>query len=392
MDVAPLLTERFGRSGRRPGGLARRPFSARLCRVAPALFLSISCVSTALAGDVPTYQERLEYDPATGEWKEVAAPIPGTEAGDLALGRQFLAHGDYKEARKLFKEWFKTYPDSTLRPEALFYSAETEILAADAATRSGDLIQAYDWLEDLLDGWPGGELADRALRKELIIAELLLNKGRKQKIWKGVLWLSGEEEAVMMLDRIIDERAPGTPIAEQALRLKADYYYQHGDFEDAENAYARLMREYPRGKYSKLSLLRAGEAALARFPGVEFDEADLLEAEVYLQDFQQKYPGEAGEYGIPQILAGIDERQAEKEYRVGRYYERIKQIDAAAYYYRYIVDHFAGTTWAAEAQNRLIALGAVPPDEPTPMMEEPAPLDESNQNEAPPAVGMAEPR
>jgi len=61
--------------------------------------------------------------------------------------------------------------------------------------------------------------ADRAIRKEMIIAEMLLFKGRKQKIWKGMLWLSGKEEALQMLDRIIDEWARDTPVAEQAHRL-----------------------------------------------------------------------------------------------------------------------------------------------------------------------------
>jgi hypothetical protein len=148
-------------------------------------------------------------------------------------------------------------------------------------------------LEEVLDGWPGTDIADRALRKELIIAEMVLFKGRKQKVWK-VLWLSAEEETLTILDRIIDERARETPIAEQALRLKADYHYINGNFEEAETAYARLMREFPRGRYQKFAMLRAGESALARFPGVEFDDADLLEAEVYLKDFAQKYPKDAG--------------------------------------------------------------------------------------------------
>jgi outer membrane protein assembly factor BamD (BamD/ComL family) len=308
-----------------------------------------------------TYQERLEYDAATGQWVELAPPIPGTEEGDLALARAYLAHGQYEEAREAFEAWFETYPESAHRPEALFYAAETEISAEDLQPRSGDVMQAYDWLEELLDGWPGGDLSERAMRKELIIAELLLFKDRKQKVWKGMLWLSAQEEAVMMLDRLIDERAPDTQIAEQALRIKADYHYQDGDYEEAEISYARLMREHARGRYAKLALLRAGESALARFPGVEFDEADLLEAEVYLKDFKQKYPDDAGQYKVPQILTSIDDRRAEKDYRVGRYYERVGRLDAAAYYYRLVVSEWEATTWAQDARNRLIAIGAIDP-------------------------------
>ncbi|MBE7505440.1 MAG: outer membrane protein assembly factor BamD [Planctomycetia bacterium] len=329
----------------------------------PACLLLFAVVTFATAADPPeTFQERLEYDAESGEWIETAAPIPGTEEGDLALARSLVAREEFKAARKAMAAWFKTWPESAHWPEALFYAAENEVSAEDAKPKSGDLIKAYGWLEELLDGWPGTELSDRAIRKELIIAEMLLFKERKQKVWKGVLWLSGEEEALTMLDRIIDDRARDTPVAEQALRLKADYHYVNGDFEEAEEAYARLMRDFARGRYSKFALLRAGESALARFPGVDFDDADLLEAEVYLKDYRQKYPEEAGEYMVPQLLSRIEESRAEKDFRVAQYYRRVGQIDAAVYYYRMIERDWSATTWGGLAHQQLIELGAIEPE------------------------------
>ena len=74
--------------------------------------------------EAEVYHERLEYDAATGKWIEIAPPIPGTDGGDLAIARFMLARGEYKKARKAFKLWFKMYPDSALRPQGLFYSAQ----------------------------------------------------------------------------------------------------------------------------------------------------------------------------------------------------------------------------------------------------------------------------
>lgn len=334
-----------------------------------------------------TYHERLEFDPATGEWVEIAPPIPGTEEGDLALARSLVAQGEYKKARKAFKEWMKTYPESAHWPEALFYAAETEICAEEQKPKRGDVIKAYRWLEEILQGWPGTDLAARTIRKEMIIAELLLFKDRKQKVWRGVLWLSGKEEALQILDRIIDDYARDTAVAEQALRLKADYHYLNGEFEEAERAYARLTRDFPRGRYQKIAMLRSGQSALARFPGVDFDEADLLEAEVYLNDFQQRYPQDAADNDVPQIMSSLHERRAEKDYRTGRYYERTKALEAAVFYYRQVDERWPATIWAAEARNRLAALGAVPlevtPEEagtPQPVAEEHATMVEQPED------------
>ncbi|MBN2561415.1 MAG: outer membrane protein assembly factor BamD [Phycisphaerae bacterium] len=326
------------------------------------LIVMLGLGSVCLAGeDEETYHERLEFDAATGQWVPIAPPIPGTDAGELAMARSLLARGEYKKARKAFKDWFKAYPESPNWPEALFYAAETEVMAEDSKPKKGDLIKAYEWLEELLEDWPGTELADRAIRKEMIIAEMLLFKDRKQRVWRGLLWLSGKEEALQMLDRIIDDWARDTPVAEQALRLKGDYHYINGEFDEAELAYARLARDFPRGRYHKIAMLRSGESAFARFPGVEFDDADLLEAEVYFTDFQGRYPRDAAESGVPQRLNRIRESRAHKEYTIGRYYERTREVDAATYYYRLVEQNWPATTWAAEARNRLVALGVMEP-------------------------------
>lgn len=327
-----------------------------------AFFAVLLLATVAVAQEAETYNERLEYDAETGQWIELPPPIPGTEGGDLAIARSLLARNEYKQARKAFKVWFKTHPESALWPEALFYAADTEILAEDADPKRGDLLWAHARLEELMDGWPGGDLADRALRKELIISEMLLFKGRKQRIWGGLLWLSGTEEALEILASLADVRAPDTPVAEQALRIKADYHYANGEFTEAEKTYARLVREYPRSRHHKVAMLRCGQSALARFPGVEFDEADLLESEVYLRDFYGRYPVEAAEHDVPQMLSRITESLAHKEFTVAQFYERTKHSGAAIYYYRWIAEKYPTTTWGAQAHNRLIELGGLEPD------------------------------
>lgn len=332
-------------------------------RIVASLFLAPIIAASSFApcwaaDKEEKYAERQIFDPATGEWKAVAPPIAGTEDGDLELARSLLARADYDGARKAFKEWFKTHADSPRRPEALFYAADTEVSSEEAKANSGDLMQAYRWYEELLEGWAGTELADRAIRRELIIAEMFLFKGKKQRVFKGAFRVSATDEALTMLDRIANEWAPNTQMAEQALRLKADYHYDAGEFEEAEEAYARLNREFGRGKYRRFALLRSGESALARFPGVKFDDADLLEAEVYFTDFQGKYPTYAAEADVASRLERIKDSKAQKDYLVGEYYEKTKKTNAAIYYYRHVVNTWPGTSWAVQAGEKLSKLGA----------------------------------
>ncbi|MCK6485289.1 MAG: outer membrane protein assembly factor BamD [Phycisphaerae bacterium] len=329
-----------------------------------------------------SHAERLEYDPAADEWKAVAAPIAGTEDGDLELARALLAKNEIRQARKALKRWRKKYPDSTRRPEALFYSADVEVTAIQAG-RDADLMRAYKWYEEILDNWAGSEWAERALRRELLVAEMFLFKGVRQWVWGGVLRFGATDEALEMLDRLIDDRAPGTPLAEQAMRLKSDYLYQAGEFAEAEDAYARLARDFPRGRFERHALLRSAQAANANFPGIPFDDSSLLEADERFRRFAAQFPDAAAAEGVDRLLGEIRHKRAEKEFSIGRYYERTKSPRAAIYYYRFVLEHWADTPFGAQARQRLVALGALPAAATIPVEPADAPVNTPAPIESP---------
>ncbi len=119
-----------------------RPFISKRNKgaaMAASLVWAVAFVTglEAIALEKPArgHAERLEFDPRSGAWSELAAPVAGTEQGDLQLARALLARNDFRAARKAFKKWRKAYPDSEQWAEGLFYSADTEVAAvqADAA-------------------------------------------------------------------------------------------------------------------------------------------------------------------------------------------------------------------------------------------------------------------
>jgi outer membrane assembly lipoprotein YfiO len=335
-----------------PGMLRRHGF------LAPLMTLLMIASAAALPGEGGRAKEEMVFDPERGTWIEVPPPQPGTEDGDLSIARQLLAEGKYDKARKSLRLWRKNYPQSERWAEGLFYSADVEVYAANAG-QSANIWRSYKWYEEIVNGWAGTELADQAMRRELIVAEMFLFRKHKRPVLGGMFRVSATEEAIEMLSRIIDQHAPRTRVAEQALRMQADYHFEHGEFEDAERAYARLAREFPRGEYERLALERAADAALASFAGVDFDDAPLLEAEERYVQYQQRFPRIAETQGVPHRLDGIRQRRAEKEFSVARFYERTGQGQAAIFYYRYVADSWPETLWAEQARARLISLGAM---------------------------------
>jgi outer membrane protein assembly factor BamD (BamD/ComL family) len=322
---------------------------ARRCLFIPAVLLAVPWPVSAAPARKDRFVETWTYDPKTGEWIEQPPPQPGTENGDLDLARQALAREEFKDAAKRAAAWIKTYGGSAERyPEALYVSATAQL-------ELGDYRAAHDGYKALLNDFPGSVYAERALSAEFRIAEQYL-AGQRRKAWGGLLRVRDYEEGIKIMDDIIANHT-GTELAELAIKTKADYYFRQGDFELAQDEYARLARDYSRGRYEPYALLRSAQSALASFPGVKFDDAGLIEAEERFRQFEQRYPQIAEAKDVPVVLEQIRTTRAQKEYDTASYYERTHKKSAAAFYYRSTIRNWPGTTWSAQAEARLAKLG-----------------------------------
>ena len=179
--------------------------------------------------------------------------------------------------------------------------------------------------------------------------------GQKRIVWK-ILRMPAYDDGIEALSRVW-ERIPGTRLGEQALRLIADYYFAVGDMDLAQDEYARLVREYPNGRYTSQAMLRSAEAAQSAFPGIKFDERALLEAEERYRQFQAAYPARAREEDVDARLENISRLRAAKDLDIAQWYERTRQPGAAAYYYQLVVRDRPDSLEATTARQRLEALG-----------------------------------
>lgn len=295
-------------------------------------------------------RERHVLDPEADEWRPLEAPAI---AEDAVLGevRRALAGGETRRARRLLDEWIEQNPGHPREIEARLLRGEVEF-------QRRDYWRAYEIYESVADE-AGGELLDRALRREMDVARAFL-AGEKRIVW-GFLRLPAYDDGLEILDRIW-ERAPNTALGEEALRLKADYYYASGEFDLAQEEYAHLAREYPSGRYIRQTLFRAADAANASFPGVEFDDRALLDAEERYRRLQRAFPVYAERQNVGVILDGVRELRATKDLEIARWYEKTGQEGAAEFYYRAVLKDYPGTTAAREAAVHLRSLtGDAPP-------------------------------
>ncbi len=328
-----------------------------------AIWLSAMLVMTAVlpisAREVlPPPRERAEqltYDPVQDRWVRAPDPVPGTEDGDLDIARQWLAREDCAMTRRVVKDWIDTYgPMAARYPEALYLLGTAEMLCGDYRAAR----QAY---EELLDDFPGAAHAEDALEGRFRVAEQYL-AGKRRKALGGLLRIRDREGGLKIMDDII-VNYPDTPLAEKAHLTKADHYFERREFELAEDEYARFANNFPRSRYHAKALLWSAYAALASFPGIEFDDTPLMTAQERFRTFLGTYPDQARQFDVPILLEQIAHTRADKTISIARYYERAGQVPAAVYYYRATIVRWPAAPAASEARARLRELSELVPGE-----------------------------
>jgi outer membrane protein assembly factor BamD (BamD/ComL family) len=322
------------------------------------LLCVVAVCSTVLAAPKPPlYPERQVYNPVTGTWSVAPTPIPGTEQGDLQLAMIDLAESRPKQAKDRLKKWLKKYPASELRGEGM-------VALGDAELAMDNRMQAYKQYEKALDQYPGLEGEERIVRNEFAIGVAFL-AGVKQKVF-GVFRFPAYEEGLDILEKVV-QRTPGAALAEDAIKAKADYYYRNGEFALAETEYARLAQEFPRGRYPRLALLMSAQSALARFPGLSYDDSALWEARERFLSFRDRYPEYAEQENVSAFVRRIDETLAQKHLMIGKWYAKQKHAEPALIYYRAVVSRWPDSAAAVDARKRLSVLEAARPAGPMPM-------------------------
>jgi outer membrane assembly lipoprotein YfiO len=314
-----------------------------------------------LASSAPAAVPSWELNPGGG-WHLTTAPTT-QPIHDETLDRaeQMIQHGQVGPAKKIVMSWIKSHKDSPVRDRAIFLLGECNYLL-------GNRFLSFYNFDELLDNSPDSRYFYPALQRQYDIADAYL-KGYKNR-FLGLPIIDAHIEATEMLFRV-QQRSPGSPLAEKALLRVADYFYGAGDFEVAADAYAAYIRGYPRSPNLPRVRLRQAFSALAQFRGIQYDATPIIDARQQLQDLQATYPQIAEEENIPAIIQRIDRALAKKLLDIGDYYRRTSKPAAAVYYYRYLTGTYPDYGEAQEAQRRLSRMPQSALDQPYPPMFHP---------------------
>jgi len=272
-------------------------------------------------------------------WSVTETLDPATPEGQIAIARRTLAQGSAERAYDLADDWIDRHEGHPMLPLAY-------LVRGDAMTALGDEHEALFDYEAIARLYPGSEVFVTALQRELEIAKKYA-RGYKRKLW-GMRIVDATDVGEELLIRV-QERLPGSNLAEEAGMELGDFYFREGEMFMATEAYDLFLANYPDSADLTKARRRLIAAHLASFKGPEWDASGLYSARVRIAEMKLVDPTEAQKMGADAILAGINERDAEKMLTTARWYLRIDDPIAAEYEIRRLVRKYPNTAAAAEA-------------------------------------------
>lgn len=297
-----------------------------------AISVGFALVASHPRADAQTTLPRTE-ELQGGRWVAVdtaSASTRPTSDPTLTRAEELIDTRYFSRAFSLVVDWLRANPSHPLRDRGL-------LLAADALYGYGDRIRAFYYLDELMDEHPESPLFPTALDRQFQIADAFLN-GYKSR-FVGLPIVGREDEAIEMLYRI-QQRSPGSPLAEKALLRTANYYYESADYDLASDAFGAYVQRYPRSPLVPQVRLRQAFANLAQFRGLRFDATPVIDARAQLTSIIADYPELAQEQNLQDIMQRIDGTFARKLYVVADFYRRTDAHLGAVYTYRFLINAY----------------------------------------------------
>jgi outer membrane assembly lipoprotein YfiO len=311
------------------------------------LCLATACIAqTAPSPTQPAPAESFEL--RNGQyWERVSHPTTAPVTDEtLDRAGQLVEQNNNAAAKKLLISWLKREQSSPLRDRALY-------LLGLANYQYGDRVESFYDFDELMDKYNESKYYYPSLEKQYQIADAYLS-GYKRR-FLGIPLLSAEDEAIEMMFRI-QQRSPGSPLAEKALKRTADYYYADAQYDLAVDAYQAFIDRYRRSPEIPAVRLKKAFAELAQFRGTKFDPTQVINARTSLEELAIDDPDLARQENLPAVIERIDAALARKVYQTAQFYRRTHEPEAAAYTLDYLVRNYPQSPEAGKAKDELARL------------------------------------
>ena len=296
-------------------------------------------------------QDKMSNPEANQNWDSLSNETKQMFLTKISDAQEIVDKGKSKAAKREYTAIKKGFSDFLGPDIDLFIEAEIFL-----ANRSfSDAARKYD---NMLTNYRSSILADKAINREYEIGMSFL-KGRK-KIVIGFIPISGYDEGIEILEKMIDHAGINKQISIDASIAIAKNYEKREKFNEAYlkwwEIYSLVKKNETVNRDALLEMAKMKFAVYNKNPEPKqayYDASCLQTAQTYYEMFKTSYPEYAEEIGVNETLNVIKEELAHKELTIGLFYQRTGFIQSANLYFDMVINNWPETKSAETARNML---------------------------------------
>ena len=236
---------------------------------------------------------------------------PGSEQALVLRARQALAGGDSDRARAMAAAYLD-------KDENGAFAAQMLMIRGDALLAMGDEYKALFDYEAIARKHPGSDVFVPALEREYQIA-IAYAHGLRRKFFGTFRIVDASDDAQELLI-LIQERLPGSRLAEMSGMQLADFYFRNAKLRLAADAYDLFIINYPESENIDKARQRLIESYLASYRGPRYEATGLRDARARIETLRVTQPALAQRIGSDALLVRIYESEARKLFVTSQWY------------------------------------------------------------------------
>jgi outer membrane protein assembly factor BamD (BamD/ComL family) len=299
-------------------------------------------------------------------WRPMIKPAKDPKAdAEYQAAMNLFQQGKLADAQKAFAKIAKDRKGTPWGENSQFYLAETCFLRKN-------YVSAHDNYEQLIKDYAWTDYREKLTAREYEIARLWLLQGDpqapKDKLidffghFDGRLPLVDTQGSALQALEHVQHNDPAGPLADDAALAVANYHVKHKDYESASIYYEQFMHDHSKSPYLHDVYHAAIDTRLKGYLGPDYDGSGLEKARDLVRKTLKLFPDEeqAKTEGLFHTLDLINDAEAEKTFKQGMYYKRVRKVASAEYYFGKIPQRWPNSPWAVKAKAELAALAKLP--------------------------------
>ena len=283
-----------------------------------------------------------EWTPKTNRWINPKYSVKDTAAEQFAWAESFAKKGKIDIAIKKHEQLIEHFPISS-------YAAASQYRIGELYLEKGDNLRAFWALQKVIEDYPQTKFIGKVVTKEFEIANSLF-EGKRRRFAK--IPIPGSVKTAELFEKIVENEPFGKYAAESQYKSGLSYLKEKNP-EGAKEAFQKVGDNYPKSKWAEKASYRLILFSSRKKQKIARDQSYLSETVDQCKEFKSIYSESEKEKEIDTIIDSAHQKEAEKLFSIGLFYEKKKEKKAATIYYQKIIRLYPQTEIAKSAEEKL---------------------------------------